>query len=321
MRVSMPLMRVLAIAAAATATLAAQTPTPARTGQAGAPALQGTWNFASLTPLERPAEFAGKPTLTLQEAAAYAKAIVDRNNADRRDGGADADVARAYNNSWFDRGSGLAVVNGAARTSLITDPPDGHIPPLTADGQRRADERARERAEHPADGPEDRSLTERCLSFNAGPPMLPGPYNNYVQIFEFPGYVVISNEMIHDARIVSLTRREHLPQNIRRFQGDSIGHWDGRTLVVDTTNFTNETNFRGASDKLHLVERFTRVNPDTLLYEFTVDDPTSFTKPWTAVLPMQRSTEHIYEYACHEGNEALAGILRGARDEESHGKR
>jgi hypothetical protein len=322
-------MRLSLLSAGALAAVVGLTPA-LTTAQAGGPApaqrrtasssLQGIWNYSSLTPVERPAEFAGKPTLTPQEAAAYVKTLTDRNNTDRRDVSKDTDVARGYNNFWWDRGSGLAVVDGWARTSLVSDPADGRIPSLTPDGQRRQNERNQARAEHPADGPEDRSLAERCLSFNAGPPMLPGPYNNYVQILEFTDHVVISNEMIHDARIVSLTRREHLPQTIRRYQGDSIGKWNGRTLVVDTTNFTDKTNFRGAGDALHLVERFTRVDPDTLLYEFTVTDPSSFTGPWSVTLPMRRSDEQIYEYACHEGNHAMSGILGGARGEERQKK-
>jgi hypothetical protein len=175
--------------------------------------------------------------------------------------------------------------------------------------------RLQARRAHPADGPEDRSLAERCLSFNAGPPMLPAPYNNFVQIFQFPGYVVLLNEMIHDARIVRLDGT-HAPSTIRKFLGDSIGRWDGDTLVVDTTNFTGQSVFRGSTDRLHLVERFTRTAPGTLLYEFTVDDPATFTRPWSAALPMTRSDEPIYEYACHEGNESMVGILRGARVEE-----
>jgi hypothetical protein len=275
--------------------------------------LDGIWNYSSLTPLERPAEFSGRATLTPDEAARYVQQVKERNNADRRDGPVETDVARAYNDAWYDRGSGLAVVNGAIHTSLIVEPADGRLPALTPEAQRRVAGRAEARRLHPADGPEDRSLAERCLSFNAGPPMLPGPYNNYVEIFPFADHVVILNEMIHDARIVSLTRREHLPTAVRRFQGDSIGRWEGKTLVVDTSNFTDKTSFRGADERLRLVERFTRVDADTLLYEFTVDDPTAFSKPWRVALPMKRSDEQIYEYACHEGNEAMLGILRGAR--------
>jgi hypothetical protein len=278
--------------------------------------LQGVWNFSSLTPLERPAEFSGKPTMSLAEAAQFEKTVTERNNADRRDGGVAADLARAYNDAWYDRGTHVAIVNGVAHTSLVVDPADGRIPALTSEAQRRLEQRAQLRREHGSDGPEDRSLAERCLGFNAGPPMLPGPYNNYMQLLQFKDHVIIFNEMIHDARVVPLDGRPHLPTSVRRYLGDSVGHWEGNTLVVDTTNFTDKTNFRGAGDRLHLVEKFSRPDADTLLYEFTVDDPSSFTKAWSGVLPMKRTDEQLYEYACHEGNEAMVGILRGARFQE-----
>ena len=286
----------------------------------GHPDLQGVWNFSSLTPLERPAQFAGRPTMSLAEASEFEKNATERNNADRRDGGANADLARAYNDGWYDRGTHVAILNGVARTSLIVDPPDGRIPALTVDAQRRASERAQQRREHQSDGPEDRSLSERCLGFNAGPPMLPGPYNNYMQFFQFKDHVIIFNEMIHDARVVPLDGRPHLPQSVRRYLGDSVGRWEGNTLVVDTTNFTDKTNFRGASDRMHLVEKFSRPDADTLLYEFTVEDPTSFTKSWSGSVPMKHTDEQLYEYACHEGNEAMVGILGGARYEDREKK-
>jgi hypothetical protein len=288
--------------------------------QAARPDLQGVWIYSSLTPLERPADLAGKPTLTLEEAAQYEKQVMERNNADRRDGPVEADVARAYNDGWYDRGTHMAVVNGVARTSLISDPPDGRLPALTADAQRRQAARAEARKQSPAGGPEDRSLGERCLQFNAGPPMLPGPYNNYVELFQTRDHVVIMNEMIHDARVVPTDGRPHLPSSMRRWQGDSVGRWEGSTLVIDTTNFTDKTSVRGSGPNLHLVERFTRADANTLLYEFTVNDPDSFTRPWSVTLPMKRSDEPIYEYACHEGNEAMMGILRGARYEEKNPK-
>lgn len=278
--------------------------------------LEGIWNFATLTPLERPSDLGDKEFLTPTEADTWVKQTLERNNRDRRDGGADVDVGRAVNDHWFDRGTGLAALSGRIRTSLVTDPADGRVPPLTADARARAAARAAEARQHPADGPENRSLQERCLSFNAGPPILPGPYNNYVQIFEMPGYVIISSEMIHDARIVPLDGRPHLPAAVRSWLGDSRGRWDGNTLVVDTTNVNGRAGVRGSDENLHLVERFTRADDTTLLYEFTVDDPTVFTKSWSAALPMTKSTDRIYEYACHEGNYALPNILRGARDEE-----
>jgi hypothetical protein len=279
----------------------------------GQPDLQGVWNFSTITPLERPAEFAGKPFLTDSEAKQYEARIVERNNRDTREQNPESDVNSAYNEFWWDRGVHAARVNGRTRTALISDPADGHVPGLTADGQARAAARAEARRQHPADGPEDRSLAERCLLFNAGPPMLSGPYNNYVQILQTRDHVVILNEMIHDARIVPLDSRPHLPKTIRQWQGDSRGRWDGQTLVVETTNFTDKTNVRGSGEHLRLVERFTRTAAGTLLYEFTVDDPESFAAPWTAALPMTRTDDQIYEYACHEGNYAMTGILRGAR--------
>jgi hypothetical protein len=280
--------------------------------------LEGTWNFSTVTPLERPAEFAGKATMTDAEAKAYAARIVDQRNVDKRPSSAEADVNLAYNDAWYDRGVGVATVRGTHQTSLVVDPPDGRIPAQTPEAQQRAAARAAERRQHPADDPEDRSLGERCLSFNAGPPMLTGPYNNYLQIFQRDDVVILFNEMIHDARVVPIdaTPIPHAPASIRRWQGDSRAHWEGDTLVVDTTNFTDKTSFRGTDEKLHLVERFTRADAGTLLYEFTIDDPTAFTRPWTVSLPMTRSTDQVYEYACHEGNYALANILRGARDEE-----
>jgi hypothetical protein len=307
----------VALAAGQAARPAAKAGAVPRTPE-GRPDFQGVWNFSSLTPLERPAEFTGKPTMTAAEAAQYEKTVTERNNADRRDGTVDQDVARAYNDAWYDRGTHVAFINGVARTSLVVDPADGHIPALTAEAQQRQAARAQLRREHPADGPEDRSLAERCLGFNAGPPMLPGPYNNYMQVYQFKDHVVIFNEMIHDARIVPTDGRSHQPSSVRRYLGDSIGRWEGDTLIVDTTNFTDKTNFRGASERLHLVERLSRPDANTLLYEFTVDDPSSFTKPWSAALPMKRTDEQLYEYACHEGNEAMIGILGGARYEDKN---
>jgi hypothetical protein len=281
------------------------------------PDLSGTWSFSTLTPLERPAEFAGKDSLTDAEAAAFTKRTMERNNRDNRDTSSrDADLGGAYNEFWWDRGTTVAMVRGKYQTSLIVDPPDGRVPALTPQAQERAAVRAAERRAHPADGPEDRSLGERCLLFNAGPPMLPGPYNNFMQVIQTRDHVVIYNEMIHDARVIPLDGRPHPPAELRLWLGDSRGRWDGSTLVVDTTNYTDKTNVRGSSPDLHLVERFTRADANTLLYEFTVDDPSSFVKPWSAALPMRKTAEQVFEYACHEGNHALQGILRGARFEE-----
>jgi hypothetical protein len=296
-------------------TPAAALQNPRRTADGHAD-LQGVWDFGSLTPLERPRELAAKPFLTDQEAAELETQTIRRNDRDRRDQSADADVGGGVNELWFDRGAHLARVNGRWPTSLLVDPADGRIPTATADAERRAAAQASARRQHPADGPEDRSLQERCLAFNAGPPMLPGPYNNFVQLIQTPDHVVILNEMIHDARVVPLGRRTHLPAAIRAWLGDSIGRWEGETLVVDTTNFTDKTNFRGTDERLHLIERFTRTGADALLYEFTVDDPTAYTRTWSAALPMTRADTPVFEYACHEGNYALMDILRGARVQE-----
>ena len=304
---------------AAAATLSAQPAaksksyTPPRTA-AGQPDLQGIWNNSTVTPLERPAELAGKAFFTPAEAAAYEKEAVERNNVDRRPEPGESDVAPGYNNAWWDRGTRVVKT---LRTSLIVDPPDGKIPPFTPDGERRAAALAAERRDHGADGPENRLLNERCLVFGAaGPPMLPGPYNDNYQILQTPESIVILVEMNHEVRVIPLDHRSHIPSGVRQWAGDPRGHWEGDTLVVESTNFTGKTRFRGASENLHLVERFTRTAPDTILYEFTVDDPATFTKPWTAGVTMNQNQGPIYEYACHEGNYGMSGILSGARADE-----
>jgi hypothetical protein len=298
---------------------AAQTPAvkkiPAAPRNAyGQPDLEGIYSTATLTPLERPAELAGKQVFTEQEAVEYEKQLLRTSNRDRRDGGAEVDVGRAYNEFWYSRGDHIVADR---RTSLIVDPPDGRIPALTAAAQKRQAERAALLREHGFDGPEYRSLQERCLLWpTAGPPMVPGGYNNNYQIVQGAGYVAIFVEMIHDVRVIPTDGRPHLPANVRQWMGDPRGHWEGDTLVVDTTNFTAKTNFRGADENLHLTERFTRTGPGTVLYEFTVDDPTAFTKPWSAKIPMNRIEGPIVEYACNEGNYGMAGILSGARAQE-----
>jgi hypothetical protein len=303
----------LVVVLAAAAPAMAQKWTPPKTPD-GQPDLQGVWTNITITPLERPAELAGKEFLTPQEAAEYEKRIVAANNVDRKNLPPEVDVNLAYNDAWYDRGT---KVVGTRRTSLIVDPPDGKIPTLTPEAQKRQTEMRAAAAGHANDGPEGRSLSERCLLWaTAGPPMLPSFYNNNYQIVQAPGYVVIMVEMIHDARIIPLDGRGHLPPNMRQWMGDARGHWEGNTLVVDTTNFTDKTRFRGSADKLHLKERFTRVDPETIVYEFTVDDPTTYTKPWTAQIPMKKSQGPIFEYACHEGNYAMAGMLAGARAQE-----
>jgi hypothetical protein len=276
--------------------------------------LEGVWSYATLTPFERPAELG--EFFTDAQAAEFEAQTIGRNDRDRRDGGAAVDSARGVADFWFDRGEHVASFNGRKRTSWVIDPPDGRVPPLTADARARQNARNADQRDHPADGPENRSLQERCLAFNAGPPIGLGPYNNFLQIFQSRDAVVIYTEMIHDARIVWTDGRPHAPPLLRRWLGDSRGRWEGNTLVVDTTNFTDKNPFRGSSENLHLIERFTRTDANTLLYEFTVDDPATFTRAWTAQLPMTKSDERIFEYACHEGNYALPDILRGARFQE-----
>jgi hypothetical protein len=291
-------------------TLTAQTRnnyTPPRTPD-GQPDLQGVWTNITITPLERPADLAGKEFFTAAEARQYEKDTVSRNNADRRDGGAQADLNRAYNDAWYDRGTRVVET---LRTSLIIDPPDGRIP------RKPGTPPAPVGLGKPPEGPEDRALTERCILWpTAGPPMMPSFYNNNYQIVQAPGYVTILVEMIHDVRIIPIDGRPHVPASVRQWMGDSRGHWEGNTLVVETTNFNDKTRFQRASEKMHLVERFTRTAPDTVMYEFTVDDASTFAKPWTAQIPMRRTEGPIIEYACNEGNYSMEGMLAGARADE-----
>ena len=267
-----------------------------------------------MTPLERPADLAGKEFFTEAEAAAYEKQARQRNDADRRDSNAEADLAVGYNAAWWDRGTNIVSTR---RTSLIVDPRDGRVPSLTSDAQQKAAVRAEARRLHPADGAESTSLADRCIvRGTAVPPMLPAGYNNNYQIVQTPEHVVILVEMIHDARIIPLDARPHLSKKIRQWLGDSRGRWEGRTLVVETTNFTDKTNFRGSGENLHVVERFTRVDEDTLLYQFTVDDPQSFTRPWSGEIPMKKAAGPLFEYACHEGNYSMENTLSTVRDEE-----
>jgi hypothetical protein len=304
-----------ALAAAQTRSAApkAKIQTPPRTPD-GHPDLQGIWDFRSVTPLERPDALGGKQDLTDEEAVAVeteaAQRLIDRDRGPRK-----GDTG-SYNAFWVDSGT---AVRGK-RSSLIVDPPDGRLPPFTPDGQKRFDARAEARR-RPAFGPEDRSVGERCiLGFNAGPPMVPGAYNQNVQIFQASEYVVLLNEMVHNARIVPMDGRPH--GSIRQWSGDSRGHWEGDTLVVETINFTDkgigtlQPRLQATDESMKLVERFTRVDANTLLYEFTVNDPTTWTKPWTASIPMAKSGDQMYEYACHEGNYGLSFILQGARADD-----
>jgi hypothetical protein len=318
----------MSIAVAAQAPVGASKATTAKAWTAprtpdGQPDLQGVWANNNITPLERPKALAGKPLLTDQELAglkaraaelfagdgdaAFGDTIFETILADTQKFVSRDGRTGDYNQFW------LVERDWDNRTSLITTPPDGRLPALTPEGEKRQAAAAAVRA-RPAAGPEDRSLSERCISF--GVPRLQAAYNSYYQIVQSPGYVAIMMETIHDTRVIPLDNRPHVPQDIRQLHGDSRGHWEGNTLVVDTTNFSPKSNFRGANQNLHLVERFTRVGPDTLHYEVTVDDPTIWTKPWTAMIPLRRSNDLVYEYECHEGNTGLAGILAGARADE-----
>ncbi len=329
-RVFVPLTILTGIAAAvllAALPAIGQKPVP-RTAD-GHPDLSGVWTNATITPLERPRDLAGKEFFTEQEALDYQKNSRERRNKDVRERGTITDVANAYNDFWWD--SGTEVVK-TRRTSLIVDPPDGKLPPLTperkAQLQAALDEK-KQRCQHnpgcepdngnalaPADGPEDRPLMERCLSFNNAVPMLPTAYNNDYQIVQTPKAIAIDVEMVHQVRHIPLDGSPHLPANIRTWLGDSRGHWEGDTLVIDTTNFNDQISYRGSDRNLHLIERLTRTDPDTLMYRFTMDDPTAFTKPWTAELPMVKSKGLLYEYACHEGNMGMTDILSSARSDE-----
>lgn len=304
--------------------VAAQSQAPAARRPDGKPNLEGVYNFSTITPLERPATLAGKEALTQEEAAAFEASENRRLNRDLFDPVKGAPSAGypsraeggvlSYNEFWYERGNQLTKDK---RTSLIVDPPDGRIPYTAAVRSAAAAERKR-LYEGFADNYTDRSLADRCLlGFNAGPPLVPGAYNNNLQIVQTAREVVIFNEMVHTARIIPIDGRPH--GTMRRWSGDSRGRWEGETLVVDTINFLRETSLQGSSAQTRLVERFTRIDDHTIKYEFTVTDPTSYTRPWTAVVPLVSSDGPIYEYACHEGNYAMEGILKGARLRESLG--
>ena len=283
----------------------------------GVPDLQGVWTNATVTPLQRP-QGVTKPFFTEEEARAYEIEQVQRNNADIRSDNPQRDVSTAYNAFWYDRGN---TVVPTLRTSLIIDPENGQLPDKKPDAPRMA----RRGFGAPPEGPEDRSLAERCIVWpNGGPPLMPSFYNNNYQIVQGKDWVAIESEMIHDVRVVPTDGRGHVSSKIRNWMGDSIGHWDGDTLVVETTNFRPETAFQGTTKDMKLTERFRRVNDDVLLYEFTVDDPSVYVKPWTVQIPMTPAEGQIFEYACNEGNYAMEGMLRAAREEElkeSEGKK
>jgi hypothetical protein len=285
----------------------------------GHPDLQGFWSNATRTPVERPAEFAGKATLTDAEAKAWEKK--DAQAWQDLDGTSDGPLhatkgstgTGAYNVLFYDMGSELARVDGVKRTSMVVDPPDGKIPPrVPPTGNRTATARAGS-----TDSVKDRGLSERCLFVGmVGPPMLPTLYNNNYQIVQTPDNVMILSEEIHDVRIIRMNAK-HLAQDVRQWLGDSIGHWEGDTLVVETTNLTDRTRFRGSSRTLKITERFTRVDANNILYKATMEDESTWTKPWTLELPFAAIKGPIYEYACHEGNYAIEDILAGARKIEA----
>jgi hypothetical protein len=281
----------------------------------GQPDLQGYWNNGTYIPLERPKELGTKEFYTEAEALAIQKKNVQ------------AEHSQAANDIHYDNAiwQGERFAKGAPdlRTSIVFDPPDGRLPPLSEEGQKRAAERAAHAREVSPASPESRSLGERCVTWGAdGPPMLGSTYNANIQILQTADSVVVLTEMMHDARTVWLDGRPHIPGNIHELAGDSRGHWEGETLVVDSTNFSDETNFRGppatarqdifSSPKLHVTERFTRVSDDTIAYRFTVDDPGTWTRPWSGELLMRKTKGPIFEYACHEGNYGLVSILSAA---------
>mgnify|MGYP006915173441 CR=1 FL=1 len=279
----------------------------------GRPDLQGLWLNDTATPLERPAELGDRATFTEAEAAAYeSRYQLDRTVAISRD--KDFELDAAGDLDTYEPGHLLP----GRRASMITDPANGRVPPMTPAGARRLAERNKHLNDHYAENPEDLTFAERCLIVaNASvPPMLPTFYNNTLQIVQTPTQVAFVSEQIHDVRIVSLTRREHLPASVRLWKGDSIGRWEGDTLIVDTTNFTDKTTFRGSTPALHLVERFSLRDANTLAYAFTIDDPAAFTASWTGDSQLERTVGPMFEYACHEGNYSLPYVLRGRRFQE-----
>ena len=315
-----------AIALAAVSSLLAspyaQTRTPPRHSW-GDPDLEGTWTNATLTTLQRPPELGAKAFFTPEEASAFDKQRLLATNADRP---LRAGEVGAYNDVFFERGRAGVKTR---RTSLIVDPPDGRIPAFTPEAQKRVDARQQYEAQHPADRPDDRWLTERCILFGATVPMLPEPYNNNYRIVQSPGLVTILVEMNHDVRVIPVDGRPPLSSRIAQWTGSSRGHWEGDTLVVETANFKFNDKSRfgvqylaGLSDEhLRVVERFTRTDASTLLYQARIEDPTVFTRPWTIEIPMERTNDALFEVACHEGNYGMTNMLSGHRAEERAGAR
>jgi hypothetical protein len=288
------------------------------------PNFEGIWNSATITPIERPANLRDKPFLTRAEADRLEREAAARNGEETKEQIATSKGTGTYN--AFFREWGTTVVK-TLRSSIVTDPPDGRIPPLTpaADALRRERVEAIKKAENP----EDLGLQDQCVAFlTAGPPMLPYSYNSNYQIVQAPDAILIYAEMIHDARIVYMDGRGHAPANLRSSLGDSIGRWDGATLVVDTTNFIDGRGYYGEAGgnfawdrNLHLIERFRLLDSNTLLYQFEIDDPTAYTRPWKGELTLQRSNERIFEFACHEGNYSLTNMMRGYRISERPARR
>ena len=280
----------------------------------GAPDIQGIWDYQSQTPLERPAGLAARASFSEEESAQVRQQALERNSVDRRDGGAERDLARAYGEIWYIRNP---VPN--TRTSLVIDPSDGRIPPLTPDAERRREARQEYvRTENPTDSPSSWTglrTYARCLS--RAMPRLPQGYNSGTLILQTPDWIVMEYEQL-DTRFISLDGRPHVDDRIRQWNGDSRGHWDGDTLVVETRNFIDRQLFRGVpKGNLHLTERYTRIDEHTIDYEATLTDPTTWTRPWTFLLPWQKDDDYvIYEYACHERNYAMTNILTGARTKE-----
>jgi hypothetical protein len=284
----------------------------------GDPDIEGIWTNATLTPLQRPPELGSKEFFTAEEAQQFQRTRIEQTNADRP---LPPGQVGAYNDAFFERGTSIVR---SRRTSLVIDPPDGRIPALTPDAQKKVDARLQREKTSPADGPEDRWLTERCILFGATVPMLPEPYNNNYRIIQSPGFVTILVEMNHDARVIPLDNRPHIAGGIQQWTGDSRGRWDGNTLIVETRNlkFNHQSRFgvgylNGLSDeRLRVVERFTMTDANTLTYQATIEDPTVFVRSWTVELSMNRTAGPLYEVACHEGNYGMANILSGHRAEE-----
>jgi hypothetical protein len=291
----------------------------------GHPDFQGVWANNTVTPLQRPKVWEGKTRLTDEEVKAlesFAQQIRDNDgDAQFGDGFINAVLNGIAKPGSYDPGTGnynqFWIVDRDwhdRRTALITDPPDGRIPPMTPEAQKRRAAEIAHRREHAFEDPEVFPLGERCVNFTV--PRLGAGYNSYLQIVQAPDHVMIMNEMAHDARIVPMDGRPHLPPTMRTWNGDPRGRWEGDTLVVDTTNFSPKSDFMGSHETLHLIERFTRVSEDILQYEFTIDDPSTWTAKWTGMIPLKLKHEQIFEYACHEGNEAIPDMLIGHRYEE-----